>query len=83
MASEKPESLRDKVKEVVENILPASDPNLEEIKDDIWEDLATLYYKYDDEVQKRAFREIMYDISDKIQKGEWKAVYNKLYKLGL
>lgn len=83
MASEKPESLREKVKEVVENILPASDPDLEEIKEDIWVDLANLYYKYDDEVQKRAFREIMYDISDKIQKGEWKSVYNKLYKLGL
>jgi len=82
VASEKPETLRDKVKGVVENILPASDTDLNKIKGDIWTDLATLYYKYDDEDQKRAFREIMYAISNKIQKGEWKSVYKKLHKLG-
>ena len=37
-----------------------------------------LYYKYED--QKKAFREVMYDICEKIKDGKWESVYNKLYR---
>jgi len=81
MASdEKPESLREKVKGVVNQILPPSEVDLEEIKEEIWCDLAALYYKYEDEDQKRAFREIMYEICDKIREGKWESVYSRLYR---
>lgn len=69
------------VKEVIDQILPSAEVELTDIKDEIWHDLSALYYKYEDEDQKRAFREVMYDIADRIQEGKWESVYKKLYRV--
>ena len=69
------------VKEVIDQILPSAEVELTDIKDEIWQDLSALYYKYEDEDQKRAFREVMYDISDRIREGKWDSVYKKLYRV--
>lgn len=68
------------VKEVIDQILPPSDVELEAIKDEVWADLSALYYKYEDEVQKKAFRQVMQDICDKMSQGKWDSVYKKLYR---
>jgi len=68
------------VKGVIDQILPPSDIELEAIKEEIWADLSALYYKYEDEVQKKAFRNVMQDICDKMSQGKWDSVYKKLYR---
>ncbi len=68
------------VKEVIDQILPPSDVELEAIKEEIWADLSALYYKYEDEVQKKAFRQVMQDICSKMSEGKWDTVYKKLYR---
>jgi hypothetical protein len=68
------------VKEVIDQILPPSDVELEAIKEEVWADLSALYYKYEDEVQKKAFKKVMQDICDKMNQGKWDSVYKKLYR---
>jgi hypothetical protein len=68
------------VKEVIDQILPPSDVELEAIKEEIWADLSALYYKYEDEVQKKAFRQVMQEICGKMTEGKWDTVYKKLYR---
>jgi len=81
MASdEKQNGLKGIVKEVIDQILPPSEVELNTIKEEIWTDLSALYYKYEDEEQKKAFREVMQDICEKISQGKWDAVYGKLYR---
>ena len=80
MSSIKPlETLKNKVKEVVTKALDA-DIDLGEFKEEVWNDLSAIYYKYETEEQKRAFREVMYEICEKIKEGKWDSVYNKLYR---
>lgn len=81
-SEQKEKSIGNKVKEVVNNILGPSEVDLSEIKEEVWQDLSNLYYKYEDETQKRAFREVMYEICEKISQGKWDSIYNKLYRLG-
>jgi hypothetical protein len=50
------------------------------IKSEVWADLSAVYYKYEDEDQKKAFREVVHEISDKITEGRWNAIYKKLYR---
>ena len=59
--------------------IPVRTISSEMIKSDIWRDLSLVYYKYEDGAQKRAFREILADISNKINDGNWDIVYRKLY----
>ena len=81
MASdEKQNGLKGMVKDVIDQILPPSEVELETIKEEIWADLSALYYKYEDEEQKKAFREVMQDICEKLSQGKWDTVYRKLYK---
>lgn len=80
-SEEKKNDIKGKVKEVIEQVIPKSEVDLTDIKEEIWEDLALLYYKYDDEDQKRAFREVMHNISDKISEEKWELVYKKLYRV--
>ena len=68
------------VKEVIDQILPPSDVELEAIKEEVWADLSALYYKYEDEIQKKAFRQVMQDICKKMSQGKWDSVYKKLYR---
>ena len=81
VSDEKQNGIRGVMKEVIDQILPSNDVELNEIKEEIWTDLAALYYKYEDEDQKRAFREVMYDICEKISQGKWDSVYSKLYRV--
>jgi hypothetical protein len=71
--------IKDKMEDVVEKIKPES-PTEDEIKEEIWYDLSVLYYKYNDSIQKSAFREIFEDISKKIQSGDWTSIYRKLHR---
>jgi hypothetical protein len=75
MAEEK--SIVEKLKEIV-NPEPVTTDDIEE---EVWKDLSHLYYKYEDERQKEAFRNIMKQISHKIESGNWKSVYQKMYRL--
>jgi hypothetical protein len=72
----------ERTKDVVEQILTPSELDISEIKEEVWQDLSILYYKYEVEEQKRAFREVMYEISEKINEGKWENVYKKLYRIG-
>ena len=55
MASDDKQSgLKGIVKEVIEQILPSSEVELVDIKEEIWQDLSALYYKYEDEDQKNS-----------------------------
>jgi hypothetical protein len=79
-SNEKQNGFKGMVKEVIDQILPPSDVELEAIKEEVWADLSALYYKYEDEVQKKAFRNVMQDICDKMSQGKWDSVYKKLYR---
>ena len=79
-SNEKQNGFKGMVKEVIDQILPPSDVELEGIKEEVWADLSALYYKYEDEVQKKAFRNVMQDICDKMGQGKWDSVYKKLYR---
>lgn len=81
MASdERQNGFKGMVKDVIDQILPPSDVELEAIKEEVWADLSALYYKYEDEVQKKAFRKVMQDICNKMSEGKWDSVYKKLYR---
>ena len=51
------------------------------MKDDVWVDLSRIYYKYEDMIQKKAFREVVLEMSEKINEGRWETVYKKLYRI--
>jgi hypothetical protein len=80
MSSEEDKTLKVKIREILEEILQSGDLEQEIIKEEIWEDLASLYYRYEDIKQKKAFREVIYDISEKISNGNWAHVYQKIYR---
>jgi hypothetical protein len=80
-SSDKENNIKGIVKEVIEKILPNDEFDFEEIKEEIWQDLSALYYKYEDDEQKKAFRLVIYDICEKIDQGRWDSVYNKLYRV--
>ena len=81
MSSSEPfDLLKEKVWEVITKIFPLIDVDITEIKEEVWTDLSKIYYKYEDENQKRAFREVIKEISEKIQKDKWDTVYKKIYR---
>jgi hypothetical protein len=65
----------------VSKVVPLKRVNTETIKQDVWIDLSAVYYKYEDDAQKRAFREIISDISEKLNEGKWDRVYKRLYSV--
>ena len=71
------------IREVLSKIFSGPDIDVETIKDEVWQDLANIYYKYDDEEQKRAFREVMKEIANDISDENWKRVYQKIYRKGV
>ena len=79
-ASEPLDSFKEMIREAIEKIYPSSDVPLDEIKDEVWTDLSRIYYKYEDEAQKRAFREVMKEIAEKMQGDRWETVYKKIYR---
>jgi hypothetical protein len=62
-------------------IFPPIETNIEEMKEEIWADLSSIYYKYEDDGQKRAFKEVVGDMSKKVSEGDWGVIYEKLYRL--
>jgi hypothetical protein len=78
--SEPLNNLKEIIREAIEKIFPSSEVALDEIKDELWTDLSRIYYKYEDEAQKRAFREVMKEIAEKMQDDKWETVYKKIYR---
>lgn len=79
-SEEKQSGIKEMVKDVIDQILPPNEVEIDTIRQEIWDDLSSLYYKYEDEDQKKAFREVMYEICGKISEGKWDTVYKKLYR---
>jgi tRNA A37 methylthiotransferase MiaB len=79
-ASEPLDSLKEMIREAIAKLFPSIDVDLEEVKDEVWTDLSRIYYKYEDEAQKRAFREVMREIAEKMQGDRWETVYKKIYR---
>jgi len=72
--------IKEKIRSAIVSILPPKEIDLDEVKDEVWTELSRLYYKYEDESQKRAFREVMQEIGEKLSEGKWNTVYHKLYQ---
>jgi hypothetical protein len=79
-ASEPLDNIKEMIREVINKIFPSNQVDLEEVKDEVWSDLSRIYYKYEDEAQKKAFREVMREIADKMQDDKWETVYQKIYR---
>ncbi len=74
------DALKERIREAIASILPPIETDLDEVKDEVWTDLSRIYYKYDSEDQKRAFREVLEEIADKINDDRWPTVYKKIYR---
>jgi len=74
-------SVLDIAKEKLAEVFESTTPKEEELKEEVWEDLSKIYYKYNDAIQKQAFREVFQEIAHKINTNNWKLVYSKLYRL--
>jgi hypothetical protein len=74
------DALKEAILDVISKILPSLEVDPNEVKDEVWTDLSRIYYKYEDETQKKAFRDIMKEISEKIQDDKWETVYKKIYR---
>lgn len=60
-------------------VLPSNTISIETLKQDVWSDLSAVYYKYEDNHQKQAFREILFEISARLNEDKWNKVYKKLH----
>jgi hypothetical protein len=65
----------------ISNILPPVKHDINKIQVEVWQDLSAVYYKYEDEYQKKAFRQVVNDISKKIEAGNWDTIYKRLYRI--
>jgi hypothetical protein len=74
-------TFRDKVRESIVGMIPPIEEDIEEAKAEIWNDITALYYKFEVNIHKRGFREVMREISDKIQDDKWSLVYQKMYRI--
>ena len=75
------EEVRDGVNKLFSQIFSKVDVDILEVKGEVWESLSSIYYKYEDDTQKRAFREVLFEMSENISDGNWKAVYKRLYSI--
>ena len=67
------------IRRYLSKVIPPSKMDLEKDKSEVWLDLSAIYYKYEDSDQKRAFREVISEISENVKEGKWQSVYKKLY----
>jgi len=74
------DGIKEKIRKAITTILPPKEVDLDEVKDEVWKELSRVYYKYEDESQKQAFREIMREIGEKLSEGKWSTIYHKLYQ---
>ena len=72
--------LKSKVGKMIRDAIPNRPIFLQEVKTEVWKELSLIYYKYEDSHQKRAFREVISEISECLNNGNWGSVYNKLYR---
>ena len=61
-------------------LLPPRETSVDQMKKEVWVELSSIYYKYDDPTQKKAFREVVSDLSESINEGEWQVIYRRLYR---
>jgi hypothetical protein len=69
------------IRRYLSKVVPPSKMDLEKDKSEVWSDLSAIYYKYEDGDQKRAFREVIREISENVKEGKWQSVYKKLYSV--
>ena len=69
------------IRKFFSRVVPSNTVSMESVRQDVWRDLSRVYYKYEDGAQKRAFREILSEISDRLNDGNWRSVYRKLYSI--
>ena len=74
------EIIRGKIKETLVKIIPPNNIDIEEEKKEIWKELSIVYFKYDNEVWRQAFREVMIELYEKIGEVKWDEIYNKIYR---
>ena len=74
--------IRGKIKETLVRIIPPNNIDIEEEKNEIWKELSVVYFKYDNEVWRQAFRKVMIELYDKIGEVKWDEIYNKIYSEG-
>lgn len=72
--------MKKKVGKFIRETFPSNPVFLQEVKTEVWKELSLIYYKYEDRHQKKAFREVISEISESINDGNWGTVYNKLYR---
>jgi len=72
--------IKKKVGKFIKDAIPSRPIFLQEVKTEVWQELSLIYYKYEDSYQKRAFREVLSEISESINDGNWGTVYGKLYR---
>ena len=61
--------------------IPSNSIKMERVREDVWRDLSLVYYKYEGGAQKRAFREILSEVSERVSEGNWNSVYRKLHRI--
>ena len=69
------------VLKLASDLVPANESDIDEVKEEIWRDLSAVYYKYDDDHQKKAFRRVVRDISGLLGDGKWRSVYSKIHRI--
>ena len=69
------------IRKSISNIIPPITHDINEVQNEVWQDLSAVYYKYEDEFQKKAFRQVVADISKKIEAGNWNSIYKRLYRI--
>jgi alpha-amylase/alpha-mannosidase (GH57 family) len=74
------DALKEAIQEMISKMLPSTEIDPDEVKEEVWADLSRIYYKYEDEAQKKAFRDILKEISEKIHDDKWETVYKKIYR---
>ena len=45
--------------------------------------MSIVYFKYDDEIWRQAFRKVMIELYEKIGEVKWDEIYNKIYARAL
>jgi len=64
----------------ISRIIPYTPADATAMKEDVWTDLSALYYKYDHDIQKRAFREVMKEMSQFLSEERWPTAYKRIYR---
>lgn len=72
--------LRDKLCKFIVGVVPPIEVDIEDVKTEIWNDIAALYYKFEANSHKRGFREVMHEISEKVRDDKWDSIYQKMYR---